>query len=69
MADTYQTAKAIAHHVDLVVAHLATSIGQEPAIMRVMDHLQIVLQDALDGGDQADMAMVLAPGGTEARPK
>ncbi|MHC2241132.1 hypothetical protein [Bradyrhizobium elkanii] len=69
MADTYQTAKAIAHHVDLVVAHLAKNIGLEPAIMRVMDRLQIVLQDALDGGDPADMALVLGPGGTEAKLK
>lgn len=65
--DTYQTSKALADHVDLVVAHLAENIGLEPAIMRVMGRLRIVLQDAIEGGNPADMALVLGPGGTEAR--
>ncbi|MCP2219916.1 hypothetical protein [Bradyrhizobium elkanii] len=53
--------------MDLVVAHLAENIGLEPAIMRVMGRLRIVLQDAIEGGNPADMALVLGPGGTEAR--
>jgi hypothetical protein len=61
MTDLYKVSKALADHVDLVVVHLAQDIDVEPAILRVMEHLQIVLQDALEGGNPEDMAIVLRP--------
>jgi hypothetical protein len=61
MADTYQISKALADHVDQVIAHLGIQIGKEPAILRVVERLQIVLQDALGGGNPEDMASVLKP--------
>ena len=59
MTDLYKVSKALADHVHLVVAHLAEDIEIELAIFRVMEHLQIVLQDALEGGSPGDMAIAL----------
>jgi len=61
MADLYKVSKSLSDHVHLVVAHLAHDIDVESAIVRVMEHLQIVLQDALEGGNPEDMALALKP--------
>ena len=55
------TTREFSDHVNAVVAHLAAHIGLEPAMMRVMERLQIVLQDALEGGRPDDMAGALMP--------
>jgi hypothetical protein len=57
--DSYKTAQMLSSHVDAVVAHLATEIGLQPAINQVMNHLAIVLQDAIEGGRPDDMATAL----------
>ena len=49
MTDTYRIAKSLADHVESVTVYLARDMGVEPAMLRVMDHLQIVLQDAIEG--------------------
>jgi hypothetical protein len=64
MPDLYRISKSLADHVDQVVGHLAIHIGFEAATLRVMERLQVVLQDALEGGNPEDMAMVLRPGAT-----
>ncbi len=66
MVDTYRTSKVLADHVVIVTGYLSEKIGPEAAIVCVMEHLQIVLQDALEGGNPADMALVLGPDGSEA---
>jgi hypothetical protein len=62
MADLYKISKTLADYVDKVVAHLAVHMGLEPATFRVMDRMQIILQDALEGGDPEQMASVLRLG-------
>jgi hypothetical protein len=41
-----------------------SNIGFEAATLRVMERLQIVPQDALEGGNPEDIATVLRPGTT-----
>lgn len=57
--DSYKLSKQLADHADLVVGFLAQDIGFEAAALRVMERLQIVLQDAFDGGRPDDMAFAL----------
>jgi len=64
MADVYKASKGLADHINLVFAHLAAHIGSEPAALRVIEHIHIILQDALDGGSPEDMALVLKPPGS-----
>jgi hypothetical protein len=61
MADFYPIAKHLADYVDQVIVHLALQTGStENATLRVMEHLRIVLQAALEGDQhQEDMAFVL----------
>lgn len=61
MARTPTVAKKLAGHVDQVVALLAVDIGIERAIVRVMERLAIVLQDALEGGRQRELGPNLDP--------
>jgi hypothetical protein len=62
VTDLYRLSKAQADYVGKAVACLAIHIGMEPATFRVMDHIQSVLRDALEGGNPEDMASVLKLG-------
>ena len=57
--DTYKLSKQLADHADLVVGFLAQEIGFEAAALTVMKRLQIVMQDACEGGRPDDMQLAL----------
>ncbi len=57
--ETYKISKQLADHAELVVGFLAQDIGFEAAALRVMERLQIVLQDAFEGGRPDDMALAV----------
>ncbi len=62
MTDLYKISKAQADYVSQAVACLAVHLGPGPATFRVIDHIQSVLQDALEGGSPEQMASVLKLG-------
>jgi hypothetical protein len=66
MTDPYKVSKIIADYVDSVVAHTAiqTSLPEDDAIAaasaRVLQHLRIVIENALRGDPPEDIASFLA---------
>jgi hypothetical protein len=61
MPDFYPFSKRLAD-VDQVIAHLSITIGSrlEAASMRILEHLQIVLQACLEETPPQDIALVLS---------
>jgi hypothetical protein len=60
-ADVFKLSKMLETHAVEVAAHHSKDIGIEPAILRVFEHLAIVLQDGMEGGRPDDMALALKP--------
>jgi hypothetical protein len=53
-------AKQLSDYVDRVIAHLALTMGIEPAALRVLEHLRMVLEAGMDGTTSPeDMAFAL----------
>lgn len=61
LADIFRLSKMLEARATTVGAHLSKEIGVEPAILRVFEHLAIVLQDGMEGGGPDDMALALKP--------
>ena len=59
MADLYPAAKELSDYVDRVIAHLALTMGIEPAALRVLEHLRLVLEAGMEGTLPEDMAFAL----------
>ena len=59
MSNLYPFAKQLSEYVDQVIAHLAVTMGFQPAALRVLEHLRTVLEAGLDGTPPEDMAFVL----------
>ena len=59
MTDRYPAAKELSDYVDRVIAHLALTMGIEPAALRVLEHLRIVLEAGMNGTASEDIAFAL----------
>jgi hypothetical protein len=61
MSDFYPAAKQLSDYVFWVIAHLSVTMGDEAAALRVLEHLQVVLQAGMEGTPPEDMASILKP--------
>jgi hypothetical protein len=59
MSDLYPAAKELSDYVDRVIAHLALTMGIEPAALRVLEHLRAVLEASMEWTAPEDMAFAL----------